>query len=104
MTVVEFMPSLLPGADEDLVRPLARKLKKAFENIYLSTKVSKVEPMLKGVDIYLVNQRLAKQAARRIKKHMEVVAKESFRNYSWDHEKDRPKRRITILLKQKVRK
>ena len=67
-------------------------------------KVSKVEPMLKGVDIYLVNQRLAKQAARRIKKHMEVVAKESFRNYSWDLEKDRPKRRITILLKQKVRK
>ena len=32
VTVVEFMPSLLPGADEDLVRPLARKLKKAFEN------------------------------------------------------------------------
>ena len=31
VTVVEFMPSLLPGADEDLVRPLARKLKKAFE-------------------------------------------------------------------------
>lgn len=67
-------------------------------------KVSKIEPMLKGVDIYLVNQRLAKQAARRIKKHMEVTAKESYRNYSWDHENDRPKRRITILLKHKVRK
>tara|TARA_Y100000034_G_scaffold16116_1_gene17297 strand:+ start:6614 stop:7159 length:546 start_codon:yes stop_codon:yes gene_type:complete len=67
-------------------------------------KVSKIEPMLKGVDIYLVNQRLAKQAVRRIKKHMDVISKESFRNYSWDHEKDRPKRRITILLKHKVRK
>ena len=44
VTVVEFMPSLLPGADEDLVKPLARKLKKSFENIYLSTKVAKVEP------------------------------------------------------------
>ena len=67
-------------------------------------KVSKVEPMLKGVDVYLVNQRLAKQAARRIKKHLEVTMRESYRNYSWDHENDRPKRRITILLKQKLRK
>ncbi len=67
-------------------------------------KVSKVEPMLKGVDVYLVNQRLAKQAARRIKKHLDVTIKESYRNYSWDHENDRPKRRITILLKQKLRK
>ncbi len=44
VTVVEFMPNLLPGADEDLVKPLASKLKKSFENLYLSTKVSKVEP------------------------------------------------------------
>jgi len=43
VTIVEFMPNLLPGADKDLVRPLARKLKKAFENIYLSTKVSEIE-------------------------------------------------------------
>ena len=49
VTVVEFMPSLLPEADEDLVRPLARKLKKAFEKIYLSTKVAKVEP--NGIEV-----------------------------------------------------
>ena len=52
VTVVEFMPSLLPGADEDLVKPLARKLKKAFENIYLSTKVSKVEPTDNEVTVF----------------------------------------------------
>jgi len=52
VTVVEFMPSLLPGADEDLVKPLARKLKKAFENIYLSTKVSKVEPADNEVTVF----------------------------------------------------
>ena len=52
VTVVEFMPSLLPGADEDLVKPLARKLKKSFENIYLSTKVSKVEPTDDEVTIH----------------------------------------------------
>ena len=52
VTVVEFMPSLLPGADEDLVKPLASKLKKSFENIYLSTKVSKVEPTDNEVTVH----------------------------------------------------
>jgi dihydrolipoamide dehydrogenase len=44
VSVVEFMDSLLPGADQDLVRPLSRRLKKAFSNIWLKTKVQKVEP------------------------------------------------------------
>jgi len=43
VTIVEFMPNLLPGADGDLVKPLFRQLKKSFENIYLSTKVTKIE-------------------------------------------------------------
>ena len=52
VTVVEFMPNLLPGADEDLVKPLARKLKKSFENIYLSTKVAQVEPTDNEVTVH----------------------------------------------------
>ena len=44
VTVVEFMPSLLPRADEDMVKPLVSKLKKSFENIYPSTKVARVDP------------------------------------------------------------
>ncbi len=43
VSVVEFMPNLLPGADQDMVKPLERKLKKEFQQIYLSTKVVKVE-------------------------------------------------------------
>ena len=39
VTVVEFMPNILSGADQDLVRPLYRKLKKTYKNIHLSTKV-----------------------------------------------------------------
>ncbi len=39
ITVVEFMPNILAGADQDLVKPLYRKLKKTFKKIYLSTKV-----------------------------------------------------------------
>ena len=45
VSVAEFLPTLLPGADADLVKPLARKLKKEFSNIHLSTKITKVEPV-----------------------------------------------------------
>ena len=40
ITVVEFMPTILPGADADLVKPLYRKLKRAFKNIYLNSRVT----------------------------------------------------------------
>ena len=52
VSVAEFMPRLLPGADEDLVEPLARKLNKVFEEIYLSTKVAKVEPNGNEVNVH----------------------------------------------------
>lgn len=44
VTVVEFMDSLLPGADPDLVVPLAKRLKKQFTDIRLGTKVTAIEP------------------------------------------------------------
>ena len=44
VSVAEFLPNLLPGADADLVKPLSRKLKKEFEEIYLSTKITSVTP------------------------------------------------------------
>jgi len=40
ITVVEFMPTILPSADEDLVKPLYRKLKRSFKNIYLNSRVT----------------------------------------------------------------
>tara|TARA_B100001123_G_scaffold8244_1_gene10197 strand:+ start:15 stop:989 length:975 start_codon:yes stop_codon:yes gene_type:complete len=45
VSVAEFLPNLLPGADADLVKPLARKLKKQFEEIYLSTKITNIKPL-----------------------------------------------------------
>ncbi|NOZ07943.1 MAG: dihydrolipoyl dehydrogenase [FCB group bacterium] len=44
VSVVEFMPTLLPGADADLVKPLQVQLKKSFSRILLSTKVTAVVP------------------------------------------------------------
>jgi len=43
VSVVEYLPNLLPGTDSDLVKPLQRKLKKQCEAIQLSSKVTKVE-------------------------------------------------------------
>ncbi len=43
VTVVEFMDQLMPGADKDLVKPLADLLKKRGVAVHLSTKVAKVE-------------------------------------------------------------
>ncbi len=42
VTVVEMLPGLLPGADRDLVRPLAARLSKRFEAIRLETRVNDV--------------------------------------------------------------
>ena len=43
VTVVEMLDGLLPGADDDLVRPLARRLDMRFEAIRLATKVASMK-------------------------------------------------------------
>ena len=49
VTVVELSPGLIPGADRDVVRPLERRIKKRYENIYLNTKVTAIEATEKGM-------------------------------------------------------
>ncbi len=44
ITVVEFMPNLLPGADPDVVKPLEQRLKKDFKSIRTGTKVQGITP------------------------------------------------------------
>ncbi len=43
VSVVEYMDSLVPGADDDIKKPLIRKLKKHFKSIMLSSKVTLVD-------------------------------------------------------------
>lgn len=43
ITVCEFMPELMPGADVDLMRPLKKIISKRYENIFLDSKVTKIE-------------------------------------------------------------
>jgi len=49
VSVVEMMDQIIPPADGDLVKPLARMYKKKLEAIYTSVKVSKVEAQKKGL-------------------------------------------------------
>ncbi len=51
VTVVEFMDQLMPGADKDLVKPLADRLKKQGVIVHLKTKAAKVEASKKGITV-----------------------------------------------------
>ena len=48
VSVVEFFPELVPGADKDILRPLVLKLKKQFKSIMTSSKVVEVKPQKDG--------------------------------------------------------
>lgn len=43
VTVVEMMPSLLPGADADLVKPLLQRVRRSFSAIHANTRVVEIE-------------------------------------------------------------
>ncbi|KAG1682777.1 Dihydrolipoyl dehydrogenase [Nymphon striatum] len=43
------IPGLMPGADRDLVRPLERRIKKKYENVFTNTKVAAIEPSDDGM-------------------------------------------------------
>ncbi|MFP3938932.1 MAG: dihydrolipoyl dehydrogenase, partial [Thermoanaerobaculia bacterium] len=44
VTVVELMDRLMPGTDQDLVRPLKKRIEGRYEGIYLETRVAEVTP------------------------------------------------------------
>lgn len=51
ITVVELSDGLIPGCDRDLVRPFQKRVSKLFENIYTSTRVTKMESAAKGIAV-----------------------------------------------------
>ena len=51
ITVVELMDALIPGADKDIVRPLAKRIEKRYEKILLKTKVAKIEAQKDGLKV-----------------------------------------------------
>jgi dihydrolipoamide dehydrogenase len=51
ITIVELMDQLIPGADRDMVTPLAKRIGKRYENIYLKTKVTAVQAGSDGLTV-----------------------------------------------------
>jgi dihydrolipoamide dehydrogenase len=57
ITVVELMDQLIPGADRDIVAPLAKRVGRRYENVYLGTKVTGAEVGPDGVRISFEGQK-----------------------------------------------
>ncbi len=51
VTIVEFMPQIIPGADKDLVAPLQKRMRGLVKNIMTSTKVESIEPLDQGIKV-----------------------------------------------------
>jgi len=51
VSVVEMLPGILPGADRDLVRPLAKRLEETFEAIMVETKVVDLKEQKNGLRV-----------------------------------------------------
>ena len=52
VSVVELLDGLMPGCDRDLVRPLAKRIGKLYEAIYLSTRVTGIDVQKKGLKVH----------------------------------------------------
>ncbi len=52
ISVVELADGLIPSVDRDLVRPLAKRIEKRYEAIYLKTKVGKIEALKEGLKVH----------------------------------------------------
>lgn len=49
--VVEMLDGLLPGADRDLVTPLAKRIEKIFHKVMLNTKVAEIKEGKNGIQV-----------------------------------------------------
>jgi dihydrolipoamide dehydrogenase len=52
VTIVELMDQLIPGVDRDLINPLAKRVTRQYENIYVKTKVTDVQGRSDGLAVY----------------------------------------------------
>jgi dihydrolipoamide dehydrogenase len=52
VNVVELMDQIIPGADRDIVAPLMKRIQGLYDNIYLKTKVTKVEAGPDGMTVH----------------------------------------------------
>ncbi len=64
ITVVEMSDGLIPAADKDIVAPFFKRIQKRYKNIYLSTKVTKVEAKKDGLWVTFEGEAAPKEPQR----------------------------------------
>jgi dihydrolipoamide dehydrogenase len=52
ITVVELLEGLMPEADRDLVEPLRKRSASRYQNIFCSTRVTRIEPVAQGLRVH----------------------------------------------------
>jgi dihydrolipoamide dehydrogenase len=62
VSVVELTDGLIQGCDRDIVRPLQRRMEKRFENIWLETKVTKIETKKEGIVVHFEGSNVPKNS------------------------------------------
>lgn len=62
VSVVELTDGLIQGCDRDIVRPLHKRMAKRFENIWLGTKVTKMDAKKEGILVYFEGTDAPKEA------------------------------------------
>ena len=63
VSVVELSDGLIQGCDRDIVKPLQRRMENRFEDIWLNTKVEKMEAKKEGVIVHFEGSDVPKKAA-----------------------------------------
>jgi dihydrolipoamide dehydrogenase len=58
VTVVELTDQLMPGADKDLIRPLQKRIGERYSGIYVSTRVTAIEPRDDGLHVSFEGDKL----------------------------------------------
>ena len=61
ITVVEMLDGLMIGADRDLIRPFQKRISKQYDNIWLETRVTKVEALKKGLKVHFEGKNAPKK-------------------------------------------
>ncbi len=89
----QYVAVLQLRASESDIEKMRRMVSK-FENYVL-----KFEEQRTGLDVYLTNKEVAKQIAGELRSKFNLWTKESGQAYSWDKQKNRPKYKLTILLR-----
>lgn len=64
ITIVELMEQVIPGCDKDIVMPLFKRIQKRYKNIYLKTKVTKVEAKKDGLYVTFEGENAPKEPER----------------------------------------